>query len=100
MDRSMDETDRKHCLLDLHGIRETTDHVAASVAFVEKWGDGLGWLLGDTAESERAEELERDLTEAEAEAKKSDETIIAMTNALEKSRDKLNDAIALIEEAL
>jgi hypothetical protein len=96
MDRPTDETDRKHCLLDLHGVDDGDD----AEMFISKWRDGLEWLLGDNAESERAEELERDLTEAEAEAKKSDETIIAMTNALEKSRDKLNDAIALIEEAL
>lgn len=62
MDKPMDETDRKHCLLDLHGIRESLCPEQRSVDFIKKWGDGLQTVLAEESESERIDPLEhRDL---------------------------------------
>lgn len=83
MNREMDETDRKHCLLDLHAIREMGDPVIGSAEFLLKWRDGLETVLNEEPEGERVDHDE--LAKLEAELQTSDDAVIAMTNGVERA---------------
>lgn len=83
MDKPMDETDRKHCLLDLHGIRESICPEQRSVDFIKKWGDGLESILTEEPEDERVDQDE--MASLEVELKTSEETVAKLSNGIERA---------------
>lgn len=92
MDKPMDETDRKHCLLDLHGIRERISPEAGAVEFVRRWGPQLESILAETPEDDRDEEMvDASDFEAEKDRRKT------LESAVEDALDEVKGAIASLE---
>lgn len=90
MDRPMDETDRKHCLLDLHGVSDTAD----AEMFISKWRDGLEGILQEPPQTGDMpyEDMERDLHISETKSTK-------LESAIEDAMSQIADAKTSIETA-
>lgn len=79
--RKVDEQDRKHCLLDLHGVGGSNK---ARTAFVTKWRDTIEGLLRRPVEHE-----DEDLENAVADAGEWGEEAAALKANIESALDEL-----------
>lgn len=94
MDKPMDETDRKHCLLDLHGIRERISPEAASVEFVRRWGSGLETVLKEAPQA-TLDGMQDNLDEMRRET---DDEIKGLESVIDGAKDELRAAIDRLNE--
>lgn len=89
MDKPMDETDRKHCLLDIHAVREASDPEKAVSAFFAKWINHLESVLAETPEDDRDDDSET-VKELEAENDQLQNEANALREAATSARDRFN----------